>query len=275
MTDEEKVTSSSGFTGTPMQLPVQDEDKDKDPFYTSEDPTAGTHEGWIKDPNIAQVIANAEKTQGRDVALKVEENERQKYEGQEYAGLEEWERFNKEAVETLIEIFPNAFEPAYDSTGKLYYVSGRSISALEGDRLLFDFLRYEHIREKLPQDIVSLFDKFRPLYKEFRVESERLLPLLHAADTGVYFSENGIQSFDKSKSSSNHPEASFYDPQSIVSTIRFQNLTKTEIDLLLKALSFIEKYVEAVEKMKNEPREGDNHSLPYIEKRARAIKEEF
>jgi len=268
MTDEEKDISQSDFTGTPMQLPVQDEDKDKDPFYTSEDPTAGTHEGWIKDPDIAQVIANAEKTQGRDVALKVEENERQGS-----TGLEEWERFNIDAVKELMGIFPKALEPAYDSTGKLYYVSGRCLSALEDDYLLSDFLRNKYAREKLPQDIVFLFDKFRPLYKE--LFGGRLQALLDGANEGVYFSESGIQSFSKSKSFNNDTEASVYDPQSIISTIHFQDLNKTEIDQLLKALAFINKYVEATEKMKNEPREGGIHSLPYIKERAREIKEEF
>lgn len=264
MTDEEKDISPSDFTGTSMQLPVQDEDKDKakDPFYTSEDPTAGTHEGWIKDPDIAHVIANAEKTQGRDVALEVEENKRLEYE----TGLNEVERFDLEAVEKLVEIFPDAFEIAYnDRTGESCLVSGFGISAFKGNYELSAFLRNRrniHFRETLPPERVALLDKFPPLLEKLR-ESGRLLTLLEGGNAGLYFSKRGIESFNY------HREARDYDPNSIKSTTHFQDLSEKELDLLLEALSFIDEYAKAI---KNETPKEDIHSIAHIETRAKEIK---
>lgn len=261
MTDvKESIQPNLGDTRIQSSAQDEDRDKAKDPFYTSEDPTAGTHEGWIRDSSMAQEVANAEKTQGRDVALKVEENKRREYE----TGLNEVERFDLEAVEELVKIFPDAFEMAYDrETGESYYMSGFGISAFKGNYELSGFLRNKNFREKLPPERVALLEEFQSLLEEFRNGTTRLLPLIEGGNAGLYFSQKGIQSFRY------HDEAKDYDTNKITSTNHFQNLSKREIDLLLEALSFIDEYAKAI---KNEKPKEDIRTIRYLLTRAKEIR---
>lgn len=95
-------------------------DSDGSPFYTSEDPSLGTHEGWIVDPAKAQEVANLEAVaRNREEVLLEEHN----------TGLTEKERRNQEILDVLVEEFPYAFNECTDEhTGEKYYKTG--ISAL-------------------------------------------------------------------------------------------------------------------------------------------------
>jgi len=88
------------------------------PFYTSEDPVAGTKEGWIVNQDDAHEVANLEA-----VARNAEERLLNEHE----TGLTEKEKRNLEIVDVLVEEFPSAFKECTDKlTGEKYYQTGIS-----------------------------------------------------------------------------------------------------------------------------------------------------
>jgi len=208
------------------------------PFYTEEDPEAGTHAGWIADSSTAQEIANIENNQGRNDALALERS-------LEASGMDPIEKENNDFVDLFLEKFPDIFDIRIDSkTGERYIATSESIF-------------YKNIRDMykyLPEGLD--YGKVLRQYQE-RTDSFRSEPLnvinkgFYGNDTAITFSRHGMINFILAKDPIKYTIDIPYDPKEKNWT-NFRDIREPEFLYLINFLAFYQEIAKEFHRLTDE-----------------------
>lgn len=208
-------------------------------FYTKEDPEAGTHAGWIRDPSTAQEIANVQYNKGIKAAIALEKS-------LEETGMNPIEKENNDFADLLLQEYPYLFAERIDEkTGERYIATSRSIFS-RNIRSMYRFLPHS--------DPYVVLDQFKNQIEDTKRENKAMIHF-DSKNMLTLFSKHGrlVTKAIEDEFNPNSPICD-YDPNNRY-WVNFRDLDETYFEQLFKGLALYQTIGEEFDKETKETKE--------------------